>query len=77
METPIIRCKIFEENEGAVEMANVPEMPPRTKPLNIKYHFFKQFVEKGILQILHISGEKQITDIFMKPLEETTVTKHP
>jgi hypothetical protein len=51
VETPIIRCKIFEDNEGAVEMANMPKMRPRTKHLNIKYHFFRQFVEKGILQV--------------------------
>jgi hypothetical protein len=43
----IIRCKIFEDNIGAVEMANVPKMRPRTKHLNVKYHFFCQFVRKG------------------------------
>lgn len=36
---PMVRCKIFEGNEGAVEMANVPKMHPGTKHLNIKYHF--------------------------------------
>jgi hypothetical protein len=37
---PIIKCKIFEDNIGAVEMANVPKMRPCTKHLNVKYHFF-------------------------------------
>ncbi len=76
VETPIMRCKIFEDNEGAVEMTNVPKMRPRTKHLNIKYHFFRQFVETGILQILHITGEQQIADVLMKPLEEASFTKH-
>jgi hypothetical protein len=76
VETPIIRCKIFEDNERAVEMANVPKMRPRTKHLKIKYHFFCQFVEKGILQILHIAGEQQIADVLTKPLEEASFTKH-
>jgi hypothetical protein len=40
VETPVIRCKIFEDNQEAVEMANVHKMHPRTKHLNIKYHFF-------------------------------------
>jgi hypothetical protein len=39
-ETPIINCKIFEDNAGVVELTNVPKMHPRTKHLNIKYHFF-------------------------------------
>jgi hypothetical protein len=76
VETPIIRCKIFEDKEGAVEMANVPKMRPRTKHLNIKYHFFRQYVEKGILQVLHIAGEQQIADVLTKPLEEASFTKH-
>jgi hypothetical protein len=40
VDAPKIRCKIFEDNVGAVEMANVPKMHPCTKHLNIKYHFF-------------------------------------
>jgi hypothetical protein len=31
VETPVIRCKIIEDNQGAVEMANLPIMRPRTK----------------------------------------------
>jgi hypothetical protein len=31
---PTIRCKMFEDNQGTVEMANVPKMRPRTKHLN-------------------------------------------
>jgi len=38
--TPKIHCKVFEDNEGAIEIANVPKMRPRTKHLNIKYHHF-------------------------------------
>jgi hypothetical protein len=35
--TPKIHCKVFEDNAGAIEIANVPKMRPRTKHLNIKY----------------------------------------
>ncbi len=31
VEKPTIHCKIFEDNKGTVEMANVPKMRPRTK----------------------------------------------
>jgi hypothetical protein len=36
----VVHCKIFEDNSGAIEMAKVPKMCPRTKHLNIKYHHF-------------------------------------
>jgi hypothetical protein len=74
---PTIKCKMFEDNQGAVEMANVPKMQPSTKHLNIKYHFFRQFVEDGTLQVEHIPGEDQMADVLTKPLEEASFQKHP
>jgi hypothetical protein len=71
-----IKCKIFEDNVGAVKMANVPKMRPRTKHLNMKYHFFQQFFQKGILIVERIAGELQMTDILTKALEVVTFLKH-
>jgi hypothetical protein len=76
VDAPRIRCKIFEDNVGAVEMANVPKMRPRTKHLNVKYHFFRQFVQKGMLIVEHIAGERQIADILTKALDVVTFLKH-
>jgi hypothetical protein len=76
VETPVIRCKIFEDNQGAVEMTNAPKMRPRTKHLNIKYHFFRQYVQRGILQVEHINGEDQSADIFTKPLDYAAFIRH-
>jgi hypothetical protein len=63
MDAPMIKCKIFEDNIEAVEMANVPKMRPRTKHLNVKYHFFRQFVQRGILLVEHIAGDLQMANI--------------
>jgi hypothetical protein len=30
-----VHCKVFEDNEGAIEIAKVSKMRPRTKHLNI------------------------------------------
>jgi hypothetical protein len=46
---PLIHCKLFEDNQGAIKLANVPKMHPRTKHLNIKYHFFCQYVQQGTI----------------------------
>jgi hypothetical protein len=48
--TPKIHCKVFEDNAGAIEIANVPKMRPRT---NIKYHHFGEEVKKGTISIYH------------------------
>ena len=50
---PAIHCRVFEDNSGALTMAKVPKMRPRTKHLNVKYHHFRDHVERGEIS-LHI-----------------------
>ena len=72
---PKVHCKVFEDNAGAIEIANVPKMRPRTKHLNIKYHHFREEVKKGTISIYYTRTEDQIADILTKPLPETSFTK--
>ena len=55
---PKIYCKAFEDNSGAIEMAKIPELRPRTKHLNILYHHFRDHVQKGDIEIVAIDSEK-------------------
>ena len=69
--TPTVRCTAFEDNSGALEMARVPKLRPRTKHINVKYHHFRDFVIKNIIRILPISSEDQLADFFTKqPTQE-------
>ena len=68
--TPAVHCKAFQDNTGAIEMANVPKFRPRTKHMNIKYHHFREAVSQGKVTIITVSSEEQIADIFTKPLAE-------
>jgi len=72
---PKVHCKVFEDNAGAIEIANVPKLRPRTKHLNIKYHHFREEVRKGTVSIYYTRTEDQIADIFTKPLPEASFTK--
>ena len=42
---PTVRCELFEDNSGALELATVHKMRPRTKHINIKYHHFWEYVQ--------------------------------
>lgn len=66
--TPEVHCKVFEDNNGALEMAQTPKMRPRTKHLNIKYHHFRSAVADKLVTIHRVSTEEQMADIFTKPL---------
>jgi hypothetical protein len=74
-DTPLVHCKVFEDNSGALEMAKVPKMRPRTKHMNLKYHHFREAVENGQVTIHAINTSNQLADIFTKPLGMELFTK--
>jgi hypothetical protein len=73
---PTFVYTFFEDNKGAVEMANVPKMHPRAKHMNIKYHFFRQFIAQKIFNVRHLAGTQQSVDILTKALDHATFLRH-
>jgi len=67
-EVPKVHCKVFEDNSGAIEIARLPKMRPRTKHLNIKYHHFRDQVARGRITIHFVPTEDQIADMLTKPV---------
>ena len=68
--TPKIKCKIFEDNESCIALAKSQKFSPRTRHIAIKYHHFRHYVDKKIVDILSIDTTQQTADIFTKPLVE-------
>ena len=68
MNKPIMHCKVFEDNNGALELAKAPKIRPRTKHIAIKYDHFRACVESGKIEIRPIDTNMQQADIFTKPL---------
>jgi hypothetical protein len=66
-----IKCKAFEDNKGALEMARSPKFRPRTKHINIKYHHFHDSIDGGKIVMYGIDTKEQQADILTKPLEES------
>ena len=75
--TKIMNCKlketrtfstIFEDNNGALELAKVPKMRPRTKHIAIKYHHFREHVKNKTVKVVHVDTNEQLADILTKPL---------
>ena len=59
------------DNESAIKLANNPVSHSRTKHIDICHHFLRDHETKGDIKILHLSIEKQLADIFTKPLDES------
>ncbi len=66
---PVIHCTLFEDNNGALELATKPRYRPRTKHIAIKYHHFREHVQNGKVTIEHIDTKDQIADQFTKGLQ--------
>ena len=59
------------DNESAIKLANNLVSHPRAKHIDIRHHFLRDHETKGDIEIRHVSTEKQLADIFTKPLDES------
>lgn len=65
---PKVYCHVYEDNSGALEMAKVHKYRPRTKHLNVKLHHFRDYVDRGEIQLSPINSEDQEADYLTKPV---------
>ena len=72
---PRFKCTAFEDNQGAIEIANAEKQRPRTKHINIKYHHFKEAVRSGAIKVRKIDTKDQLADIGTKALGAGTFEK--
>ncbi|GJU71440.1 hypothetical protein Tco_1262845 [Tanacetum coccineum] len=59
----------------AIAISNNPVLHSRTKHIDIRYHFIKDHILKGDIELHFIPAKYQLTDIFTKPLDEPTSTR--
>ena len=59
---------MFEDNNGAIELAKAPKMRPRTKHADIKYHHFRSRVQKAEVIIEKVDAAEKEADFLTKPL---------
>lgn len=61
---PILRI----DNSSAVKLVKNPEFHQRSKHIDIRYHFIREKVEKGVFEVCHVDGNNQKADILTKAL---------
>ena len=63
-----IKCTVFEDNEGTMELARTTKLRPRTKHINVKFHHFRASVEEGETTLVKVDTSEQQADILTKAL---------
>ena len=58
--------KIYCDNVGAIFMSHNAKLGAQTKHIDIKYHFIREQVENGTVEIVFVRSEENDADIFLK-----------
>ncbi|GKC19666.1 retrovirus-related pol polyprotein from transposon TNT 1-94 [Tanacetum coccineum] len=66
---------IFCDNTSAISISNNSVLHSRTKHADIRYHFIRDHILKGDIELHSITIEYQLADIFTKPMDEPTFTR--
>jgi hypothetical protein len=56
------------DNQSAISLSKNPVFHERSKHIDIRYHFIRECVEAGSVDISHVSTDKQLADILTKSL---------
>ncbi|KAK6119798.1 hypothetical protein DH2020_046467 [Rehmannia glutinosa] len=59
------------DNTSVIAITKNPVLHSRTKHIDVRYHFIRDHVEKKDITLEYISTDKQLADIFTKPLCES------
>lgn len=63
-----VRCRVFEDNSGALEMLKIDKYHPRTKHLSCRLHHFRSYVDDRQITIQKVNTSEQDADMLSKPV---------
>ena len=67
--------QIFEDNSGAIAMANNPVHYAKTKHIHIRHHFIRECVDSGRIIVTYIPTAEMTADILTKALPSPSFSK--
>ena len=59
---------IYCDNQSCIKLSKNPVFHDKSKPIEIKYQYIRDMVEKGAVELLYIATNEQIADVLTKPL---------
>ena len=65
---PPLPITIYADNQSAIALSKNPEFHARTKHIDTAYHFQRQKIREGVVEIVYIPTDKMAADGLTKPL---------
>jgi hypothetical protein len=66
------QCKstvVYYDNVSAIKLSKNPVLHGRSKHIDIRFHFLRDLIREGIVELVQCSTHEQIADILTKPLK--------
>ena len=64
LEATVVHC----DNQSGIRISENPVFHDRSKHIDIRYHFFRDCVQRGTIQLEYIQTDEQVVEIFTKEL---------
>jgi hypothetical protein len=61
--------QIFVDNKFTITLAKNLVHYERSKHIDTRFHFIKEHIKEGEVELVHVKTHKQIANIFTKPLK--------
>jgi hypothetical protein len=59
---------IYLDSKSAIELVKNKVHHERSKHINVKFHFIREQVKEKKIELIYVSSDEQVADIFTKPL---------
>ena len=69
------KIPIYCDNQSAIAMTGNPVQHSLIKHISIRYHFIREHVDEGTMELHFVLTDQQLADILIKPLCEATFTR--
>ena len=65
---PVSSVTMMEDNQGAIALAKNPIAHARTKHIDIRYHYIREAVQDGLVELQYCPTKEMVADLLTKPL---------
>jgi hypothetical protein len=65
------RVPLMCDNTSAISVAKIQSSTKKMRHVEKRHHFLRDHVEKGDIEMRYIDTERQLADIFTKPLDSS------
>ena len=72
----ILPMIVYVDNTGAIELARNRSTTGRTKHIDVRYHYVREYIEDGIVKIVFVRSGDNDADVFTKNTGTETHNKH-